>query len=288
VAVAGVAVVTDSTSSLPAELADRAGITVIALQVVIDGDSRPENEVDPTLVAAALREGRQVTTSRPAPEAFGRAYDTLARSGYEAIVSVHLSAKVSGTISAAEVAARSARLPVTVLDSQTLGMGIGFAAISGADAARSGRSAAEVAAVVRTRAAASVTYFSVDSLGHLQRGGRIVLDDAGPASTPLAAKSLLTVSEGQIRPYERARTASAAMARLEELALTALATGGDSLVDVAVHHFDAAKLAAELASRLVGRTSGDVVVSQLGGVLGGHVGPGTIGIVISPRAQDGP
>jgi DegV family protein with EDD domain len=283
VAVAGVAVVTDSTSSLPTELADRAGITVIALQVVIDGNSRPENDVDPTLVAAALREGRQVTTSRPAPQVFGRAYEVLAGSGCEAIVSVHLSAKVSGTVSAAEVAARSARLPVTVLDSQTLGMGTGFAAISGADAARSGWSAAEVAAVVRARAAASVTYFSVDSLGHLQRGGRIDLNAAGPALTPLAAKSLLTVAGGQIRPYEKARTASAALARLEELALATLAAGGDSLVDIAVHHFDAAKPAAELASTLVGRASGEVVVSPLGGVIGGHVGPGTIGVVISPR-----
>jgi DegV family protein with EDD domain len=286
VAVAGVAVVTDSTSSLAAELADRAGITVIALQVVIDGDSRPDNEVDPALVAAALREGRQVTTSRPAPEAFGRAYELLAGSGYEAIVSVHLSATMSGTVDAAEIAAGSASLPVTVVDSQTLGMATGFAAISGADAARSGGSAAEVAALVRTRASASVTYFSVDSLGYLHRGGRIVPSDA--ASAPLAAKSLLTVAAGQIRPYERARTASVALARLEELSLAALGAGGDALVDIAVHHFDAPKAAAELAGRLAGWTRGEVVLSQLSAVLGGHVGPGTIGVVISPRPQDRP
>jgi DegV family protein with EDD domain len=287
VAVAGVAVVTDSTSSLAAELADRAGITVIALQVVIDGDSRPESEVDPVLVAAALREGRHVTTSRPTPEAFGQAYEALAGSGYEAIVSVHLSATMSGTVQAAEIAARSVRVPVTVVDSQTLGMATGFAAISGADAARSGRSAVEVSALIRARANASVTYFCVDSLGYLHRGGRVV-PGAAAASAQLAAKSLLTVAQGQIRPYERARTASAALARLEELSLAALDAGGDPVVDIAVHHFDAVMEAADLASRLSGRTSGEVVNSQLSAVLGAHVGPGTIGVVISPRPQGSP
>jgi DegV family protein with EDD domain len=283
VAVAGVAVVTDSTSSLAAGVADRAGITVIALQVVVDGDSRPENEVDPAVVAAALRAGRDVTTSRPPPEAFGQAYEALAGSGYEAIVSVHLSATMSGTAQAAEIAARSATVPVTVVDSQTLGMATGFAAISGAEAARSSRSVVEVTAVIRARASASVTYFCVDSLGYLHRGGRVAPGGAAPSSGPLAAKSLLTVAQGKIRPLERARTASAALARLEELSLAALGAGGDSVVDIAVHHFDAGLEAAELASRLAGRTRGEVLLSPLSAVLGGHVGPGTIGVVASPR-----
>jgi hypothetical protein len=157
---------------------------VIALQVVIDGDSRPEYEVDGALVAAALREGRQVTTSRPAPEAFRGAYELLAGSGYEAIVSVHLSAMVSGTVQAAEIAASSARLPVTVVDSQTMGMAtgsqpfwcrrgaIGWLGGRGHGSARLGR--------------ASVTYFSVDSLGY-PRCGRIRRRRLGPARDEVAA-----------------------------------------------------------------------------------------------------
>jgi fatty acid kinase fatty acid binding subunit len=93
VAVAGVAVVTDSTSSLPRERAALAAITVIPLQVVIGEQSRPETEVAPGLVAAALRDGRPVSTSRPSPEAFEAAYDALAGSGYQAVVSVHLSGR---------------------------------------------------------------------------------------------------------------------------------------------------------------------------------------------------
>jgi fatty acid-binding protein DegV len=125
-----------------------------------------------------------------------------------------------------------------------------------------------------------MTYFCVDSLGYLRRGGRI---EPGATSALLAAKSLLTVADGQIRPHDRARTASAALARLEELGLAAIEAGGDALVDVAVHHFDAATAAADLASRLAGRTSREVVLSQLSAVLGVHVGPGTVGVVISPR-----
>src|SRR5215212_9305965 len=79
---AGVAVVTDSTSSLTSTTADRTGITLVSLQVVIDGHSRPEIEVDPRLVAAALREGKRVTTSRPSPQAFSMVYDSLAGAGH--------------------------------------------------------------------------------------------------------------------------------------------------------------------------------------------------------------
>ncbi len=136
---AGVAVVTDSTSSLTSTAADRAGIAVISLQVVIDGHSRPESEVDPRLVAAALREGKRVTTSRPSPQAFSVVYDSLAAAGHQEVVSVHLSAKISGTCEAAELAARGAPIPVTVVDSGSLGMVTGFAALSGAECAARGR-----------------------------------------------------------------------------------------------------------------------------------------------------
>ena len=97
---AGVAVVTDSTSSLPTALADQAGIAMISLNVVIDGISRLETDVDPGLVAAALGAGKQVTTTRPSRQAFAQTHRDLAASGYSAVVSVHLSAKMSGTYGA--------------------------------------------------------------------------------------------------------------------------------------------------------------------------------------------
>ena len=283
-AVAGVAVVTDSTSSLPAERAARAGIAVIPLQVVIGGRSRPETEIAPGIVAAALREGRSVSTSRPSAEAFRAVYDALARAGYEAVVSVHLSGRVSGTVETAELASRSAVVPVTVVDSRTLGMATGFAALAAADAARSDLPAADIGELARARAQSSTTFFCLDSLEHLHRGGRMA---AGEGSSPLAAKSLLTVVEGEIRPYERVRTAAGAVDRLEELgvAVAAQAPPGTP-VDVAVHHLDNAEAARELAGRMRAglEAGGEVIVAELGAVLGGHVGPRTIGLVISPRS----
>jgi DegV family protein with EDD domain len=281
----GVAVVTDSTSSLDPADAARADVSIIPLQVVIDGISRPESEVRPRDEAGALRAGRQVSTSRPTPEVIGNTYAGLAGAGYEAIVSVHLSSKISGTCSAAQVAAGSVDIPVIVVDSMTLAMAVGFAVLSGAQLARSAAGPEEVAALVRRRAAAATTHFYVDSLEYLRRGGRIGTA-AAMVGSALAVKPLLTVTDGEIRPCERVRTESKALSRLEELGLGALARAAilNGAVDVAVHHFDNLDGAQRLVSRMSGRVSaGDIVISEVSAVLGVHVGPGTLGIVVSPR-----
>ena len=278
--------VTDSTSSLTSTTADRTGITLVSLQVVIDGHSRPESEVDPRLVAAALREGKRVTTSRPSPHAFSAVYDSLAATGHQAVVSVHLSAKISGTCEAAELAARGAPIPVTVVDSGSLGMVTGFAALSGAECASRGGHATDVAATIRARAEASTVYFYVSKLDYLRRGGRI---KAGAAliGSALSVKPLLTIADGEIRLYDQVRTGSKAIARLEELGLAALARAADRSagIDIAVHHLDNREAAKRLADDLTGRVghAGEVVISELSAVVGGHVGPGTVGVVIAPR-----
>ena len=277
--------VTDSTSSLTRTTADRTGITVISLQVVIDGHSRPESEVDPRLVAAALREGKRVTTSRPSPQAFSAVYDSLAAAGHQAVVSVHLGAKISGTCEAAELAARGAPIPVTVVDSGSLGMVTGFAALSGAECASRGAHVTDVAATIRARAEASTVYFYVNKLDYLRHGGRI--PGAALIGSALSVKPLLTIADGEIRLYEKVRTASKAIARLEELGLTALAraAGRSAGVDIAVHHLDNREAAERLADHLTGHVGhpGEIVISELSAVVGGHVGPGTVGVVVAPR-----
>jgi DegV family protein with EDD domain len=281
----GVAVVTDSTSSLDPADAARAHISIIPLQVVIGEISRPESEVRPHEVARALRDGRQVSTSRPAREVIEGTYAALAEAGYDAIVSVHLSRKISGTCSAAQVAAASVDIPIDVVDSMTLAMAAGYAALAGAEAARSGAASDGVASTVRRRAAASTTYFYVDSLEYLRRGGRIGMA-AAMLGSALAVKPLLTVANGEIRPYERVRTESKALTRLWELGLAALeqAASAHGLVDVAVHHLDNLDGARRLVDRLSGQVQvGDIVISEVSAVLGVHVGPGTLGIVVSPR-----
>jgi DegV family protein with EDD domain len=282
---AGVAVVTDSTSSLDPAKAARADVSIIPLQVVIDDISRPESEVQPQAVAGALRAGRRVSTSRPTPEVIGNTYAELARAGYQAIVSVHLSSKISGTCSAAQVAAASIDIPIIVVDSMTLAMAVGFAVLSGAELAHSGAAPQQVAASVRRRAAAATTYFYVDNLEYLRRGGRIGTA-AAMVGSALAVKPLLTVVDGEIRPCERVRTESKALTRLEELSIEALGqvSTRNGVVDIAVHHLDNPDGAQRLVDRLSGRVpAGDIVISEVSAVLGVHVGPGTLGIVVSPR-----
>jgi DegV family protein with EDD domain len=263
-------------------------VTVIPLQVVIDGASRPEADdaVTPAIVSEALRAGRSVTTSRPAPESFAAAFDELADAGYEAVVSAHLSRAMSGTYGAAALAAESARIPVTVVDTTTVAMAVGFAVLAGAASAHSGSAPADVADVIARRAAASTTYFYVESLDYLRRGGRIGAA-AALLGSALSVKPLLTVARGEVRPYERVRTASKALARLEELGVSALAAAAAShdCVDVAVHHLDDFPGAERLLERLRSRVSnlGELVVAEVSAVLGAHVGPGTLGIVVSPR-----
>jgi fatty acid-binding protein DegV len=102
----------------------------------------------------------------------------------------------------------------------------------------------------------------------------------------LAVKPLLTVVDGEIRPYERVRTESKALTRLEELSLQALTRVAalNGAVDVAVHHLDNLDSARRLVDRLRPEVrAGDVVISEVSAVLGVHVGPGTVGIVVSPR-----
>ena len=253
--------------------------------MVIDGVSRPESDVPAGEVAEALRAGRRVSTSRPTPEVIGSRFAELAAAGHEAIVSVHLSAKISGTCGAAEVAAAAASVPVVVVDSGTLAMAAGFAALAGAAAARSGADFEAVAERIRRRAAASQTYFYVDSLEYLRRGGRIGTA-AAMLGSALSVKPLLTVADGEIRAYERVRTESKAVARLTELGLAALAraAGRSDQVDVAVHHLDNAAGAARIADQLASRLpAGEVVLAEVSAVLGVHVGPGTLGIVVSPH-----
>lgn len=285
---AGVVVVTDSTSSLPPEAAQRAGVTVIPLQVVIDDVSRPEapGGVSAETVSRALRRGARVSTSRPAPEVFAGVYAELAEAGAEQVVSVHLSHKMSGTYEAATVAAASSPVPVTVVDSDTLAMAAGFAVLQGVEAARGGGSVTEVADVIRRRAAGATTYFYVHTLEHLRRGGRIGAAAALMGSA-LAMKPLLTIVDGQVSPYERVRTATRALARLEELGLAAMAkaAGSGQHVDVAVHHLGDPEAAAALVARLQTRLPDltEVMVCEMSAVIGVHTGPQTLGIVVSPR-----
>ncbi|MGI8433959.1 MAG: DegV family protein [Nocardioidaceae bacterium] len=276
------ALVTDSTS-LDASLADRLGAVVVPLKVVIGATSYDEGgDATSAHVVEALKRHIPISTSRPAPGAFLRAYEAASRCGAEAVVSVHLSSEVSGTYESAELAARDASLPVHLVDSRQLGMGTGFALQSAAQTLDAGGSAAEAADVARDRAEATTVLFYVDTLEYLRRGGRVGVT-AALLGSALAVKPLLHVADGRIEPLERVRTSARAVARLEARAVMAAA---DVDFDVAVSHLDNAARADDLASRLRDRLPHleDLVVNEAGAVIGAHVGPGMLAVVVSPRS----
>ncbi|MDH6118732.1 DegV family protein [Kitasatospora sp. GAS204B] len=278
---ADLALVTDSTAYLPQRVIDRHEITVVPLSVVLGDEVRAEGlEITPKDVGEALRARHRLTTSRPNPATFAAAYRAAAAGGASAILSIHLSAELSGTAEAARLAAAEAPIPVQVLDSRLVGMALGYAVLAAAEAREAGFDPAAVAAVAERRAAATRGIFYVDTLEHLRRGGRIGTARALLGSA-LAVKPLLHLTGGRIEPLEKVRTASRAIARLEEIAVEQAGLGE---VDITVHHLAAEDRAEPLAERLRERVPGvrDVLVEEVGAVIGAHAGPGLLAVVVAP------
>ncbi|WP_328910108.1 DegV family protein [Streptomyces sp. NBC_00234] len=277
-----VAIVTDSTAYLPPETMERHGITTVPLTVVLGDQALEEGtEISARSLASALQKRRSVTTSRPNPEVFAAAYRAAADAGATAIVSLHLSAEISGTYDSALLASKDAPVPVRVVDTGMVAMALGFCALAAAETAEAGGSLDDAVVAAEKRAAATSAYFYVDTLDYLRRGGRIGAAQALLGSA-LAVKPLLQLEGGRIELLEKVRTASKAIARLEELVVERAGAGA---VDIAVHHLTAPDRAERLAERLRERVPGlvDLHVSEVGAVIGAHTGPGLLGAVISPR-----
>jgi DegV family protein with EDD domain len=278
-----VAVVTDSTSSLPEGLAAQRDIRVVPLSVRLGAQVGREGvEIDTRQLCAALADRRlDVQTSRPAPAAFLDCYRAALDAGASAVVSVHLSRELSGTWEAARLAADEIGADrVRVVDSRAACMGLGYAVLAAADTADGGGGIDEVAAAASDVARRCRMFFSLDSLERLRRGGRIGAAAAW-VGTALAVKPLLHVAQGRILPLEKVRTTARAAQRLVDLAVQA---AGEGPVDVAVQHLAAAARAEEVAARLRERLDvARLLVSEVGAVIGAHVGTGLVGVVVVPR-----
>jgi DegV family protein with EDD domain len=275
-----VAVVTDSTAYLPDGVAEQLSIRVVPLQVVLGGRSGAEgSEVTPAEVATALSAWIPVSTSRPTPAEFAAVYRDALERGASAVVSLHLSRELSGTWDSARLAAAEVDSElIRVVDSRSAAMGLGFAVLAAARAAEAGSTPDQVYAAAVGTAERTTTLFYVDTLEHLRRGGRIGAAQA-LLGTALSVKPILHVKEGRIVPLEKVRTVSKGIARLEALAVAA---AGDGPADVAVQHLAAAERAALLADRLRARLpqAGQFYASEIGAVVGAHVGPGVLGVVV--------
>lgn len=269
-------VVTDSTSDLPPKLAAKLGITVVPLNVHFgeetfrDGEDLGHDEFYNRLTSVS----QLPTTSAPPVGTFLAAYQKAAKSA-DGIVSIHLSSDLSATFDSARQASEqmSGTTPVEVLDSRTISLGLGMVALAAARAAGRGASTAEVVEEAQRAMGEVEVVCAVDTLEYLEKGGRIGKGAAFMGSL-LNVKPLLTVRDGKVHPLEKVRARARAISRLVEIVEAA-----HPVCEIGVMHSTTPEEADSLAKRLApGVPNGNVLVSQLGVVVGTHSGPGLIGV----------
>lgn len=275
-----VAIVTDSTSSLPAELADRLGIAVVQLELQVGDYLNTEGRIGHRDLIAAMRKFVPVATSPPPVAAFFWTYQEAAMNGADAVISVHMSQRLSLTVDAAREAASQVQIPVHVVDSRLGAMCLGYPVIAAAQAAAMGGSVAQVLDVLEERLDNTSEFFYVDTLEYLRRGGRIGAA-AAMLGTALKIKPLLSLDDGQIVPLSSARGAKKALKRVADMAIKA---AGKRDVDIAVEYFGSRDEAEALAKRVRSKIPGvkRFVMTQTSAIIGAHVGPGALGVTVSP------
>jgi DegV family protein with EDD domain len=276
-----VAIVTDTCHYLPKELVAEHQLHQVSLYVHRDGSAERERDIaDYDDYYRELGTAKQLpTTSQPSIGDFLAVYEPLLQS-HDEIVSVHLAGGMSGTVSAAQQAAAQLDGRVHVLDSASACGGEGLVLLAAAAAARDGADGAAVAAKAKEARAELRLWFAIDTLEFLRRGGRIAGAQAWLGSA-LQIKPILTV-EDEITPIERVRTSRRAFERMVELLRSCHQEGRDAWV---VQHIQAPDRAGELVLR--GREifgSEPTFVSEVGPVIGTHVGPGLLGGGGLPRS----
>lgn len=275
-----VGLVTDSTSCIPPALAAQWGITVVPTQIKIGGHLRAEPAVPKDVLVKALESDLTVTTAPPDPAGFAWAYQDHANRGADEVVAVHISGRQSETIEIARRAAASSPVPVHVVDSGTTGMSLGYAVLTAARVAGAGGGARRVMDALARRLEHSAELIYVDTLEYLRKGGRIGAA-AAMVGSALSLKPLLTMVNGQVAPLERVLGAERALRRLVEAAVR---KAGSRQVDLAIEHFGAADRANRVLARLRPRIpeAREVTFTEVSSTIGVHVGPGAVGISISP------
>lgn len=270
------AVVTDSTADLPDAWKDRYDIEVVPLKVIFgketfrDGVDMNKEEFFGRLATAT----QLPTTSAPSPGEFAEVYSRLAGS-YEGCISIHIGAQLSATAEAARVGAASVEgFKVEVIDSQTVSMPLAFLCRVAAGCASLEQATTEV----QRRVPKGRVLALLDTLRYLEMGGRLSRAQA-MIGTMLDVKPLLLVKDGEIKPVDRVRTRSRAIARMIEFFRTELPAEY-----VAVMHAQAPDEAARIAEELRGVLPDcEVALGQIGCVLGTHTGPKALGIVYLKR-----
>jgi fatty acid kinase fatty acid binding subunit len=287
----GVAIVTDTTQYLPAEIIGRHGIHLVSLYVNWQGRTDRESDLgdydgfyDHMRTAATLP-----TTSQPSVGDFLGVWRPLLDAGDD-VLSIHLSGGISGTVGAAQQA-RDALIEegvaaerIVVLDSDTGCAGHGLMAIAAANAVKGGADLPGAASAARELRGRLKILFAVDTLEYLRRGGRIGAAQAWVGSA-LKIKPILTIDR-EIMPIERVRTAGRAFQRMVDHLIERKESGADVFMIQHIQAHDVADRLVERGREIYGRDP--EFVSEIGPVIGAHVGPGLFGVTGLPSSILGP
>jgi DegV family protein with EDD domain len=274
-------VVCDTTCYLPSELVAERGIALISLYVSIDGDQRPEAEIDDYgAFFEQLRASQSAaTTSQPSIGDFVAVYEPLLDAGRE-IASIHISSGISGTYEAAGqarerlIAEGKGGERIHIFDSRSACGGMGLCALAASAAAAAGAGGEEAVARARQAREELRMWFAIDTLEYLRRGGRI----GGAAAwigSALKIKPILTL-EDEITPIERVRTRARSLERLREYARERHESGADAWVVQYIQDSEAANVLADDCREIFGCEP--AFISEVGPVIGAHAGPGLLGV----------
>jgi DegV family protein with EDD domain len=271
-------IITDSTSGLPAALAQQYHIPVIPQVILFGDESYLEGvEMDPATFLRRLRAAKELPkTAAPPPGLFVEQFQRLAGPG-NTVLCIHPSAELSGTVrSALTAAADFPDSDIRVLDTRTIASPLAALVLLAAQMAEQGESAEAIMARLHALVPRSHLYFLVDTLEYLQKGGRIG-GAAALIGSVLQVKPILELRAGRVEPLERERTQRKALARLKELVLARAARGPES--HLSVLHAGAPEAAQALATDL-GQQLGvtDVMVMDLTPAIVTHAGPGVLGV----------
>ncbi len=275
-----IALVTDSTSSMPKEMVEKYGI-IVAPQILLWGKETFEDGVNitPSEFYTRIKKATVMpTTTQVTVAKFHEIYQALLAQDYQ-ILTIVISAKLSGTVNSAEQAKGMlpSGAPIEIVDSNSTAMGLGFHILTVARAIKQGANLAESVALAQKAREHTGIFFAVDTLEFLHRGGRI-----GGATrflgTMLNFKPILELRDGRVEPIERVRTRGKSLNRIVELAVEQVA--GRTPVRLASLHANApedAKLVLQEASAKLNPI--ETVFSEVSPVVGNHAGPGVVGIV---------
>lgn len=281
-----VRIVTDSTADIPLDQAKANGITVVPLTVFFGDEAYLDGvELDSDSFYAKLQASKDLPrTSQPSPVAFQEAYIRLINEGADAILSVHLSSKLSGTYQSACTARDTLpdtvkKVPIEIIDSLSISIAMSRPILRAAQEAREGASLPEIKAHLLDELARTRILCVLDTLEYVRRGGRIGGARAFLGNM-LSVKPIISLKDGEVIAVEQPRTRSKAYARIAELLKEMGKIEHVSIAETAGGY------AEQLAKEIKTVYSGDLTVYKLGAVLGTHTGPGTAAIAAIIAKQD--